>query len=744
MPPSYRGLRILYILLFCLLLRSLAVRAQNSFHALRQHEKDSVTYRTFCKQYLVIKVMAPATAAIAPAVVISPKPWLTVHGNVRYDFLYRSYIDTPFSQRNFQQHTVQTTLNIAVRDKYPLRLSLTGRTSNSPFFRNFLDANLLFDRTTFNRNYKQQLLDRIITREWTNPDLSLAEEALSRQKERIAFLRQRLQQPDIGQRIVEEKERAYNKAIGIDDKLPADTLLTQKEKWGDRQRGQADSLSGKYEDLIADKKKELDSLQQELNRLQRRSDSIKRKIQQAIMTARKKINGASTSADLSGIAAEYGQGSPSRKSLDGILANMRTLGVGRSVANYSELTVMNVSLTGLQAEYNPQLYAAIAVGKIDYGFRDFMGRNRKQENQQLLMGRFGIGNKDRRAIIVSVFTGRKYNYGAAVADTVSNHINLLGYSVEGIWKKNEHTGITAEVAKSTGPATGRLRDNKEMERLVQFNDGSNLAVSIKANTRIVFSNTRISGFYRKSGERFQSFSLFTYNTDQLAWQLRAEQPLFNNRAGLTVMLRRNDFTNPFTERTYKSSTVFKSIQLNVRVPRYPVLSVGYFPGTQLYLVDREKIRENAYYILNGSLLHQYKVGGLSMLSSFIFNKYDARGTETGFVAYNGTNYMAAQSVFFSRLQLQGMYSYNDQQELQYYTAEAGLDYAARKRLKLGAGVKYNKVAAGDHYWGGRMQFLLEVGRLGGLQLQYERSFLPTIYQTLFTVETGKISWYKNF
>ncbi len=60
--------------------------------------------------------------------------------------------------------------------------------------------------------------------------------------------------------------------------------------------------------------------------------------------------------------------------------------------NYSELTAWNVALTGFNIEYNDGIYAALAACKIDYGFRDFLGKNTRQKGQNFLMGRVGVGD----------------------------------------------------------------------------------------------------------------------------------------------------------------------------------------------------------------------------------------------------------------------------------------------------------------------------------------------------------------
>ena len=72
--------------------------------------------------------------------------FLKIHGNIQYDFTYRSLVDTPFSQRDFAQHTLQTTMDFVVKDKYPVRLTILERRNNSPYFDNITDINVQFNQ----------------------------------------------------------------------------------------------------------------------------------------------------------------------------------------------------------------------------------------------------------------------------------------------------------------------------------------------------------------------------------------------------------------------------------------------------------------------------------------------------------------------------------------------------------------------------------------------------------------------
>ncbi|MET0637670.1 MAG: hypothetical protein ABWZ25_16695 [Chitinophagaceae bacterium] len=685
------------------------------------------------------------------------EPILRINGNIRYDFVYRSFLDTPYRQNDYQQHILQSTMSVVVKDQYPLKINVSTRHDNSPYFRNVFNAGLQYDQFAYIRSAKQKLLDRISRQQFQTPELKRLETDLQKEVEKFNSVKLVLNDPDILQKIIEEKEVKYYKLINATTNQPLspqaldidfkklNQRLTYKRKKSLPESGGISHLPDtNFNNYIDSKKKELDSLQENIEKLQATADSIKNELNKDLVAVKQKVYKATSLRDLHKVARENGLSGEKENWFESFLSNVRSIGLGRSMVSYSELTAWNVSLTGFNLEYNSGVYGAVAAGKIDYGFRDFLGRNTRQRNQHLLLGRVGVGNTDNKAIIFSAFTGKKYNYGSLLADTISNHVNVIGYSVEVIIKRNENTSLNAEIAKTTKPLSGTFQNNHARNALVNFSDNSNLGISIKGQTIIKETDTRLNGFYKRTGEHFQSFSLFSYNTDQAAWLLKMDQSFIEDKVGVIAMLRCNDFTNPFTEKTFRTSTVFKSFQINVRFPRWPVISAGYYPGTQLYVIDKERVRENAYYISNASLIYHYTAGRTRMLSSLIYNSYSGKGTDSGFISYKGISYMAGQTFMFGKAQLQGLYTYTDQEQMQFSTFEANADYSVSSRVRIGVGLKYNKVVGGKSYWGSRAQILAEFGKLGGLQFQYEKSYLPTIYRALFAVETGSVSWFKYF
>lgn len=737
---------------------------------------DSGTYitqfiKTGCKDYFTETSFFPNPPVTVPTqrvvfTAVSPLPskrekFLEIHGSVSYDFFYRSAIDTPISQKDFRQHTERVSLNMLIKEKYPFKVSFTARQSNSPYFRNFLDPNLQFDKFSYNRNIKQALINRLNAQLPERPELKLSEAALKEELERYTRLKKWIESPVTLQKIIEEKEKGLGKrqgknniTSGISQSNKFDSVMAgasgRKDslfsKVGTVKNG-LDSLKGEFTTKYEIERNRLDSVSRRIKELQKRVDSLKDVVQKQIVQAKQMISKATSQKEVVKIAEAYGIKPEQKAKFEKQLSAIKNFSLGRSILNYTELTAQNITITGINVEYNPSYYAAVAAGKIDFRFRDFYNGNARgnnHNNQYIVMGRVGVGNIEKRALIFSLFQGRKNTAGYSLSDSVKNYVNILGYSVEAIYRKDEFTSISAEFAKSTKPASGSLQSDKQTKTLWRYNDKSNMGINIKAQTIIPQTNTRLSGFFRKTGEHFQSFSLFSYNTDQTAWLMRFDQTFFKNRISLTGMLRRNDFTNPFTDKTFKTSTVFKTVLLNVRIPKYPALSVGYYPGTQLYIVNNEKIRENAYYILNGSLIYSYFFKNIGMNSSLIYNRHTNQASDSGFVMYKGINYYASQSIFLRKLNLQGGYSYTKQPELEFYTLESSGDYSFKKIFRVGLGVKYNKVNAGGQYWGGKAQITADLKLFGVLQLQYEKSYLPTIKQTLYPVEIGRVSYYKYF
>lgn len=712
---------------------------------------QEIHYRKMVCKGVMIQNSLIKENTVAPLVEISAPlqknkvKFLTVHGNVMYDFTYRSRMDTPYVQEDLKQHSERVWLDIMVREKYPIKLGFTARQSNSPLFRNFLDANFQFDKQVFQRN-QRALLEKKITEAFPlKKILKDAENEIEKARALLKLAEKKIENNNSSQQQIEEKERAYgNRSTTVDN---SEKQTQSLKKINDSLLKKRDAISGRVKNKYEREKMQVDSIKESIKTLSARADSMRMKLTKDIFKLKQQISKARQGRELADLAKEYGvknEGEDKQTNMEKFLSGVNTLSIGRSMIDYTELTAQHIMISGINVEINPSYYAAFAAGKINYRFRDFLNRKLKNNNQYLLLGRFGLGDRNKKALIFTLFQGRKSQSEYAISDTISNDIGITGYSVEAIWRRDAFSFLSAEFAKSTKPISGAGTHAENTSVLLNFSDDANMGLNIKGETKFPKTSTRLGGYFRRTGQQFQSFSLFSYNSNQTAWQARVEQPFFKNRMSITGMLRQNDFSNVFTEKTYKASTVFKSVLLNIRIPRYPVISAGYYPGTQLYIIDKDRIRENAYYIINGSVVYNYKYKGIGMTSSFMYNRYINQSSDSGFLLYKGVNYYASQNIFLTRLQLQGSYAYNSQPFLRYHSIEGSGELSIRKWLRAGAGIKYNTVQHGTDYLGKRMQVSIEAKWFGGLQFQYEKSYLPTVTNTLFPIEMGRVIWFKNF
>jgi len=69
-------------------------------------------------------------------------------------------------------------------------------------------------------------------------------------------------------------------------------------------------------------------------------------------------------------------------------------------------------------------------------------------------------------------------------------------------------------------------------------------------------------------------------------------PFFKKKLDVTASVRKNDFTNPYIDQVFYTNTVFQSIQASLRIKKLPVLSLGYYPSSQLIKLGDEQYLEN--------------------------------------------------------------------------------------------------------------------------------------------------------
>lgn len=710
-----------------------------------------------------------------------------VHGNVQYDFTYRSFVDTPFSQKDFAQHTIQTTLDFTIKENYPVRMTILHRNSNSPYFEDITDVNVQFNQGQFLNQLKTgltQKLPGIINKD----RLTDIERRYLQKKWEIEALQNWINSPGRLQEMIEAKETQLSSRLLAEGKALVDSqdmnlprnipyvpqipdqqfvskkvfaaIQQQWQKYQDSLRVRADSIlaenKNKTDSLldndilsqIQQKQQELEKAIKELKNYAGKLQSVKKNFQDSVNLLKQQLATIKDPAELKRFIQEHKLKASDLPKGWQALAAIQTIGIGRTWVDYSDLTVKNISLTGINAELNPsKFYFAFAAGRVNYRFRDFVVKNSDRPKQNLYLFRAGIGRKERSNLIFTWYDGKRSMLNSFGNTTVTSSLErVIGMSVQTRLQLDPNNYIVVESAKSSFHNTGTVNQPTErlLEKVWNFKDRSNEAYSIKLFSSWPQTNTKVTGYFRKMGEHFQSFNLQPVNVGQVAYQFKVQQHFWKRRLQVEAGIRKNDFNSPLINPGLTSKTVFKSAQATLRVPKYPYISVGFYPSSQLTLLDNNVLVENQYNTLSAVVGHSYRVKKISMSSNAVLLKFYNSGADTGFIYYNATSVTVNHFIFFKGLQLQSGLTLTRQRDLEVATLEQSVSYQIREWLTINGGLKYNRVNNQQTLWGVSAGLGLLIKKFGTVQASYDKSYLPGTSRNLLPVDMGRVTYYRVF
>jgi hypothetical protein len=412
--------------------------------------------------------------------------------------------------------------------------------------------------------------------------------------------------------------------------------------------------------------------------------------------------------------------------------------LGRSYVDYSQLSVKNISLMGLNMEYCDRYYFALAAGKTDFRYLDFMSIS-SVPNQYLLLGRFGVGEKEGRHLYLTAYTGRKQASYFINNKPATN--SVTGVTLETKIPVNKNISITGEIAKSSYPGYAAM--GKTAGRLFRFSDRNNEAYSLQATAYFPKTDTRISGVYNRLGVYFQSFNIFNNNANSAAWQVRLDQYLLKKKLFLSASARQNNYNTPFVPDTYKSRSLFYSFQASLRLRKWPVLTAGFLPYSQLTLINGE-LSFSRFYTIMGSASYAYRVQRVYMSSSLVYTRYFNNSSQAGFMFYDAQSWFLNHSVVIKRFTLSGTATLSFSPGYSLFSTGPGIQWRISNSLEVGGGVKYNDLNHRERILGFNGNANVQVGKLGRLGVSFERGYIPAINNGLFENNWGRATYNKNF
>ncbi|WP_143305301.1 hypothetical protein [Chitinophaga vietnamensis] len=732
--------------------------------------------RAGCKSQIIVPLpLYGKKDSVKPVIVrmrrkpapVQHSPLLTIHGNIMYDLYYQSRVDTPFVEKDIYQHTVQTWLDITVKDRYPLRVAFSTQMGNSSLFRNITGINLQYS----NKDLKNMILAR--AKNWDASKLKQIQELaklrdkLNGLSDQLSGLKGWLSSPSQLQRLIEERERIYYRIkdtafrkldevtqIGRAGTYDIASIIKSRhvpDSLQQRWLNTAPAIDTSFPVLKAyqQKQHEADSLEKEMSKAEARYWSMQKKYGQKKATLMDVLTHSRNNKELTEGLSELNLPDSVLPKGYRTLLSIRSFGIGRTMVNYSELTAKDISITGVQMEYNPSWYVAFATGAVDYRFRNYVV-NEARPKQYLNLLRAGIGMKEGNNIILTWYTGKRqvYNMNTNVVpgEEVSVNNNIMGVSLEGQWRLWKNTYLTGEAAKSSLPYYARQGSHSSaFNSMLNFNSHSNEAYAAKFATILPFTDTRISAMYKLMGSDFQSFSLYTTGSRQTAWNMRVDQPLFRRRLTLTGAIRKNDYVTYLQPANYQSNTVFKSIQATMRIPRWPVITVAYQPSSQLMKLGDGRFMENLFYTLSGNASYFYKYKGVMMSSVLSYSQFYNHKEDSNFVYFNSRNLVANHTIFLSRFTLNGMLSAAVNEEYGLYGAAGDVSWKIKRWLEAGGGLKYNRQTVYHiQQLGYTASMRVQIPYFGELAMMADKGFIPGPNKKLVPNNTGRLTYTRIF
>jgi len=739
---------------------------------------------------------------------LARKPFLNVHGNVMYDYYYQSGVDTPYQQKDIYQHTVQTYLDLTIREQYPVRVAFTTARGNSTLFRNITGVNMQYT----NRDFKNLLYDKL--QDWDGYQVGeLQRLQLEKDKLNVKYLeyyqlKDWLSSPAQLQRLVEAKERKlYGRrdtlpGLGMDSllgrtgmssmpSLPAmtetpsvpdmsmpgmsskpgmslipgmssipkmksnpssaetpsfpelpslNTLLRYKGRIKDTATNQLPSDTS-FENDYAARQHQLDSLQERLRIMDSTYHVHEAQVANLKGDIIEKLMSSKNNQELSQHLREMNLPDTILPKGYKTLLAIRSIGLGRTLADYSELTAKGISITGVQAEFNPSYYLAVAAGTIDYRFRNYVV-NSGAPRQYLALVRAGYGMKEGNHLFFTYYMGKKqlYNLNASTDSTSKPNYHIQGIALEGRWQIAKNTYMTGEIAKSSFPYYQQTDHS-----MLSLRDHSNEAWSLGANSLITKTGTKLAGVYKVMGAGFQSFSLYTTGSKQIAWTVRIDQPFFKQQLLVTAAVRRNDYTSQYQQADYKSNTIFKSIQATLRIKHYPVLSVGYYPSSQLTKLSDGTYMESTFYTMVGTLSHFYKVHSVMMNTMLSYTRFYNKQDDSSFVYYNTKNLLLNHTMFLGKFTVQGTGQAAMNGDYNLYGADGNVLYKIKSWLDIGGGIKYSYQTTYElRNVGYTGNVRVVIPYTGQVEVMIDKGFIPGVEKRLVSNNTGRITYTKTF
>lgn len=653
-------------------------------------------------------------------------------GYIKYNFNYRSFIDTPFTEQDISQHNISGSVNFSLGSRLPFAANFWVRRTNSLYYRNITDVQVNFNAASFREGFVEETRRKLLKLRPSVKD-SLLSELYKTKLAEWSGLTEWLTSAFTAQRIREYREVLLFSGTG-----------TATQTGDSLNAGGIDSLhlvASAYVAMYDSTVKSYDELTKTIGVLQKQLATVQQRWRQFRQLLNGKIGDWQSYEKWQEEVRELKPSEAEIPDKFKWLMGVRNFSLGKSPVNYSDLTAKNIGITGINFEYNTKFYFAIAAGLLDYRFRDFSTTTAVKNSQYMYNVRVGLGRLERNYIILSVLGGKKQLFASLPGSANKGSVSFTTISLESKWQLNRYTWLVGEVAQSLAPDFRSSPPRKAGSFAID--DKTSKAFSARLFTAVPKWGTRIEGLYRYIGANYQSFSSFQSNSTLATWTVRWDQDFFKRRFRISSSLRSNEFSNPYLLQNYRANTVFKSINASLRIRKWPAISIGYTPMSQLTVVDQQVV-ENRFQTMTANVSHFYRIGAKSAISSLVYNRFYNTARDTGFIYFNSTNMYFSQSILFQLFTMNAGVSVTTNSQYRLNVLACNLKVPLLKNSYVMCGLKINNLNERKSKTGIQVGTGLRFSPKDFIDINYEQSYLPGNSSILILNRMGMIQYSRYF
>ena len=642
-------------------------------------------------------------------------------GYINYQWIHRTGLDTPFIETNSSQQLLQTSFSIVLTDEIPIRISYFERHSNSQIFQDFRDLKVEFDAQGFSDI--QRLKNRNKATEYENklrkPFLKPTLDETSRQLNTVKFS---LNDAATKKKFIDCKEMLLSPEL-------LDTAVNNKK---DSLLSMARNFVDLYERVNV-KKDSLQLFYDSLKNVYVQSEKSVKNLR-SLLTGR--INPSAVDLIKDSLIMA-GLSEKDIRSITEVSSPVRTFVLGRTLPNFSNLTLKNTNVKGLNFEYNKNnFYFATAAGKIDFHNRDFIYRGSVRPRQYVYSFRIGYGKKDGSHLIATYYEGQKQ---ISLSSATSTSL-VRGSSIAGQLLFSKNIRAYLEFAQSFAPF---LYDSSFKSVSKTFNK-NNQALNFGFRSFLPVTKTKLEANYTRQGANFQNFAGYRVNGEVSSWYVRGDQDLFKRNVHLIGSIRKNDQSNPFVIRRYNGNTIVRNISASFRNRNFPTITLALMPSSQYTLVENQ-VYENEYQSFSASVFHNYNIGTSRNTSSLVYTRLNNTSKDSGFIYFNAKNILFNQSFDFSSFIVNSGFSYTANGAFKLTVLQAGLSHKLFGISAINYGFKLNRLNdIADLKFGFFGSSKINIPRIGEFNISMDRNYLPNEINKLFKYEYFTIGFSRYF